>query len=149
VPLGYSFNLAGTAIYLTLATVFIAHATNTPIAAGKALAIFGILLVTSKTAAAVTGGGFVALAATLIAVGDVPLAGLSLLVGIDRLMSEARAITNLVGNAVAAVAVSKWDGELDLSRARQVLSSVEAIEADDYAAGHVDPKAAVPDVATY
>jgi len=147
VPLGYSFNLAGTAIYLTLATAFIAHATNTPIAVGKGLAIFGILLITSKTAAAVTGGGFVALAATLIAVGDVPLAGLSLLVGIDRLMSEARAITNLVSNAVAAVAVSRWDGELDLSRARTVLSNVEAVEAEDYAAGHVDPKAAVPDAA--
>ncbi|MFL5368741.1 MAG: C4-dicarboxylate transporter DctA [Myxococcales bacterium] len=146
VPLGYSFNLAGTAIYLTLATVFIAHATNTPIAAGKALAIFGILLITSKTAAAVTGGGFVALAATLIAVGDVPLAGLSLLVGIDRLMSEARAITNLVSNAVAAVAVSRWEGELDLARARGVLANVEAVEAEDYEAGHVDPKAAVPDV---
>jgi aerobic C4-dicarboxylate transport protein len=149
VPLGYSFNLAGTAIYLTLATMFIAHATNTPIAFGKGVAIFGILLVTSKTAAAVTGGGFVALAATLIAVGDVPLAGLTLLVGIDRIMSEARAMTNLVSNAVAAVAVSRWERELDVVKARGILADVAAVEAEEYAAGHVDPKAAVPDVAAF
>jgi len=144
VPLGYSFNLTGTAVYLTLATVFIAQATNTPIALAKGLAIFGVLLVTSKTAAAVTGGGFIALAATLTAVGNVPLAGLTLLVGIDRVMSEARALTNLVGNGVAAVAVSRWEGELDLSRARAVLADVAAVEAEEYAAGTIDPRAVVP-----
>jgi aerobic C4-dicarboxylate transport protein len=148
VPLGYSFNLAGTAIYLTLATVFIAHATNTPISLAKGVQIFAILLVTSKTAAAVTGGGFIALAATLMAVGNIPVAGLTLLVGIDRIMSEARAVTNFVGNAVAAAAVSRWDGDLDLQHARRILSDVAKVEAEEYEAGHVDPHAAVPDVAT-
>lgn len=146
VPLGYSLNLAGTAIYLTLATTFIVQATSTSISPWKAMEIFGILLFTSKTAAAVTGSGFVALAATLLAVGNVPVAGLTLLVGIDRIMSEARAVTNLVGNGVAAVAVSRWEGELDLARARRVLSDVAAAEREEYEAGKVDPKASVPDV---
>ncbi len=95
-PLGYSFNLTGTAIYLTLATVFIAQATATQISIVKGIEILAVLLVTSKTAAAVTGGGFIALAATLTAVGDVPVVGLTLLLGIDRIMSEARAVTNPV-----------------------------------------------------
>ena len=145
-PLGYSFNLTGTAIYLTIATVFIAQATSTPISVGKGIEIFAVLMVTSKTAAAVTGGGFIALAATLTAVGNVPVAGLTLLVGIDRIMSEARALTNLIGNGVAAVAVSRWEGELDLGRARAVLSNVATVEAEEYEAGRVDPKAAVPAV---
>lgn len=143
-PLGYSFNLTGTAIYLTLASVFIAQATATPISVGKGIEIFAILMVTSKTAAAVTGGGFIALAATLTAVGNIPVAGLTLLVGIDRIMSEARALTNLIGNGVAAVAVSRWDGELDVGRARAVLSNVATVEAEEYEAGRIDPKAAVP-----
>jgi aerobic C4-dicarboxylate transport protein len=146
-PLGYSLNLTGTSIYLTLATVFIAQATGTAITPGTWVQIFALLLVTSKTAAAVTGGGFVALAATLSVVGDVPVAGLTLLLGIDRIMSEARALTNLVGNAVAAVAVSRWDGELDVARARAVLSDVAAVEAEGYEAGRIDPRAAVPDLA--
>jgi aerobic C4-dicarboxylate transport protein len=145
-PLGYSFNLTGTAIYLTLATVFIAQATGTPISVGKGIEIFAALMVTSKAAAAVTGGGFIALAATLTAVGNVPVAGLTLLVGIDRIMSEARALTNLIGNGVAAVAVARWEGELDVGRARAVLSNVAAVEAEEYAAGHVDRDAAVPAV---
>lgn len=143
-PLGYSFNLTGTAIYLTLATVFIAQATGTPISAGKGIAIFAALMLTSKTAAAVTGGGFIALAATLTAAGNIPVAGLTLLVGIDRIMSEARALTNLVGNGVAAVAVARWEGELDARRARSVLSNVAIVEAEEYAAGHIDRDAAVP-----
>lgn len=143
-PLGYSFNLTGTSIYLTLATVFIAQATGTPLTAGKGLEIFAILMVTSKTAAAVTGGGFIALAATLAAVGDVPVAGLTLLLGIDRVMSEARAVTNLIGNGAAAVAIARWEGELDVGRARALLSNVAAVEAEEYAAGHVDRDAAVP-----
>ena len=143
-PLGYSFNLNGTAIYLTIASVFIAQATSTPISIGKGLEIFAVLMVTSKTAAAVTGGGFIALAATLTAVGNIPVAGLTLLVGIDRIMSEARALTNLIGNGVAAVAVSRWEGELDLARARAVLSNVATVEAEEYAAGRIDPRAAVP-----
>jgi len=146
VPLGFSFNLAGSAAYLTLATAFIAQATGTHVPPWKGLEILAVLLLTSKTATAVTGGGFIALAATLSAVGDVPLAGLTLLLGIDRAMSEARALTNLVSNAVAAVAVSRWEGELDLGRARAVLADVAAVEARSFEAGHVDPSAAVPEL---
>jgi aerobic C4-dicarboxylate transport protein len=122
VPMGYSFNLDGTAIYLTLATLFIAQATGTTLTLGQELEILAVLLLTSKGAAAVTGGGFITLAATLSAVGTIPVAGLALLLGIDRFMSEARAITNLIGNGVASVAVSKWEGELDVERARAVLA---------------------------
>jgi aerobic C4-dicarboxylate transport protein len=121
-PMGYSFNLDGTSIYLTLATLFIAQATNTHVTFFEELEILGVLLLTSKGAAAVTGGGFITLAATLSAVGNIPVAGLTLLLGVDRFMSEARAITNLIGNGVASVAVSHWEGELDLARAKQVLS---------------------------
>ena len=122
VPMGYSFNLDGTSIYLTLATLFIAQATNTHVSLGQELEILAILLLTSKGAAAVTGGGFITLAATLSAVGNIPVAGLTLLLGVDRFMSEARAITNLIGNGVASVAVSRWEGELDVERARAVLN---------------------------
>jgi aerobic C4-dicarboxylate transport protein len=122
VPMGYSFNLDGTSIYLTLATLFIAQATNTHVTLGQELEILAVLLLTSKGAAAVTGGGFITLAATLSAVGNIPVAGLTLLLGVDRFMSEARAITNLIGNGVACVAVSKWEGELDTERARKVLN---------------------------
>jgi aerobic C4-dicarboxylate transport protein len=122
VPMGYSFNLDGTSIYLTLATLFIAQATNTHVTLGQELEILAVLLLTSKGAAAVTGGGFITLAATLSAVGNIPVAGLTLLLGVDRFMSEARAITNLIGNGVAAVAVSRWEGELDLERAKNVLA---------------------------
>ena len=145
VPLGYSFNLAGTAIYLTLATVFIAQATNSHVTVWQGLKILLVLLLTSKTAAAVTGGGFLTLAATLSAVGDIPIAGLTLLLGIDRFMSEGRAITNLIGNGVATAAVARWERELDVARARAVLAEVARIEAEEYDAGHLDPKAAVPD----
>ncbi len=144
VPLGYSFNLVGTAIYLTLATVFLAQVSHTQVSAGKGLEILLVLLLTSKTAAAVTGGGFVALAATLTAVGQIPIAGLTLLLGIDRIMSEARALTNLIGNGVAAVAIARWERELDVQRARAVLADVAAVEAEEYEAGRVDPRAAVP-----
>lgn len=121
VPMGYSFNLDGTSIYLTLATLFIAQATNTHVTLAQELEILAVLLLTSKGAAAVTGGGFITLAATLSAVGNIPVAGLALLLGIDRFMSEARAITNLIGNGVATVVVSRWEGELDVERARRVL----------------------------
>jgi aerobic C4-dicarboxylate transport protein len=121
VPTGYSFNLDGTSIYLTMAAIFIAQATNTPLSWGQEFALLGVLLLTSKGAAAVTGGGFITLAATLSTVGDIPIAGLALLLGIDRFMSEARAITNLMGNGVATMAVAKWEGALDLERARSVL----------------------------
>lgn len=113
VPAGYSFNLDGTSIYLTMAAVFIAQATNTPLDLEHQLALLGILLLTSKGAAGVTGSGFVVLAATLGAVGHVPVAGLAIILGIDRFMSEARAITNVIGNGVATIVVAKWCGELD------------------------------------
>ena len=145
VPMGYSFNLDGTSIYLTLATLFIAQATNTHVSFGQEMEILAVLLLTSKGAAAVTGGGFITLAATLSAVGNIPVAGLTLLIGIDRFMSEARAITNLIGNGVATVVVSKWEGELDTSRARATLANVTAVEAEEYEAGHVAPDSAVPD----
>ena len=136
VPMGYSFNLDGTSIYLTLATLFIAQATNTHVTMVQELEILAVLLLTSKGAAAVTGGGFITLAATLSAVGNIPVAGLTLLLGVDRFMSEARAITNLIGNGVASVAVSRWEGELDLERARAVLDGkvVDELEAEPEAA---------------
>ncbi len=122
IPMGYSFNLDGTSIYLTLATLFIAQATNTHVTLAQELGILAVLLLTSKGAAAVTGGGFITLAATLSSVGNIPVAGLTLLLGIDRFMSEARALTNLVGNGVACVAVSRWEGELNYDRAKAMLN---------------------------
>lgn len=110
VPTGYSFNLDGTSIYLTMAAVFIAQATNTPLDLTQQLTLLAVLMLTSKGAAAVTGGGFIVLAATLSSTSAVPVAGLALLLGVDRFMSEARAITNLIGNAVATVVVAKWEG---------------------------------------
>jgi aerobic C4-dicarboxylate transport protein len=121
IPTGYSFNLDGTSIYLTMAAVFVAQATNTPLTLGDQLTLLGVLLLTSKGASGVTGAGFVTLAATLSAVPTVPVAGLALILGIDRFMSEARALTNLIGNGVATIAVSKWEGELDEARLRAVM----------------------------
>ncbi len=122
VPTGYSFNLDGTSIYLTMAAVFVAQATNVPLTLGQQLTILGVLLLTSKGAAGVTGSGFITLAATLASVGTIPVAGLALLLGIDRFMSEARAITNLIGNGVAAMVVAKWEGALDMEKMRKVLA---------------------------
>jgi len=116
VPTGYSFNLDGTSIYLTMAAVFIAQATNTDLTLGHQLTILAVLLLTSKGAAGVTGSGFITLAATLSSVDVLPVAGLALLLGVDRFMSEARAITNLIGNAVATVVVSKWEKAFDERR---------------------------------
>jgi aerobic C4-dicarboxylate transport protein len=113
VPAGYSFNLDGTAIYLTMATLFIAQATNTPMTWFDQLTLLAVLLLTSKGAAGVTGSGFIVLAATLSTVGTLPVAGLALILGIDRFMSEARAITNVIGNGVATLVIAKWTGELD------------------------------------
>jgi aerobic C4-dicarboxylate transport protein len=123
IPTGYSFNLDGTSIYLTMAAIFIAQAANIHLSLGEQLGILGVLLLTSKGAAAVTGGGFITLAATLESTGKVPVAGLALLLGIDRFMSEARAITNLIGNGVATMAIARWEGELDLPRAQSVLAA--------------------------
>ncbi len=131
IPTGYSFNLDGTSIYLTMAAVFIAQATNTPMTFTQELTLLGVLLLTSKGAAGVTGSGFIVLAATLSAVGHVPVAGLALILGIDRFMSEARALTNLVGNGVATVVVGTWCGEVDKDRMRRVLNRETGTEADE------------------
>jgi aerobic C4-dicarboxylate transport protein len=122
VPSGYSFNLDGTAIYLTIAAIFVAQATNTRLATGDELWLLLILMLTSKGAATVTGGGFITLAATLTAVGSVPVAGITLLLGVDRFMSEVRAVTNLIGNAVATVVIAKWENEFDAETADRVLN---------------------------
>ncbi|HUP08504.1 MAG TPA: dicarboxylate/amino acid:cation symporter [Caldimonas sp.] len=131
IPTGYSFNLDGTSIYLTMAAVFIAQATNTPMTLMQEVTLLAVLLLTSKGAAGVTGSGFIVLAATLSAVGGLPVAGLALILGIDRFMSEARALTNLIGNGVATVVVGKWTGELDEARLQQQLRHESPLEADD------------------
>src|SRR5882762_7426934 len=131
IPTGYSFNLDGTSIYLTMAAVFIAQATNTPMTLTQQITLLLVLLLTSKGAAGVTGSGFIVLAATLSAVGHVPVAGLALILGIDRFMSEARALTNLIGNGVATVVVGKWCGELDEQRMRRVLDKETVADAED------------------
>ena len=130
IPTGYSFNLDGTSIYLTMAAVFIAQATNTPMTLTQELTLLAVLLLTSKGAAGITGSGFIVLAATLSAVGTVPVAGLALILGIDRFMSEARALTNLVGNGVATIVVAKWTGELDVNRLNAGLNNETWIEAN-------------------
>ncbi|HEU4652346.1 MAG TPA: dicarboxylate/amino acid:cation symporter [Steroidobacteraceae bacterium] len=121
IPTGYSFNLDGTSIYLTMAAVFIAQATNTPLTLWHQLTLLAVLLLTSKGAAAVTGSGFIVLAATLSALGTLPATALVLILGIDRFMSEARALTNLVGNGVATIVVSNWCGALDQDRLNAAL----------------------------
>ncbi len=127
IPTGYSFNLDGTSIYLTMAAVFIAQATNTPMTLLDQLTLLGVLLLTSKGAAGVTGSGFIVLAATLSAVGTLPVTALALILGIDRFMSEARALTNLIGNGVATIVVGKWCGALDAGRLAQALDTPPAV----------------------
>jgi aerobic C4-dicarboxylate transport protein len=112
IPAGYSFNLDGTNIYMTMAAVFLAQATNTPMDLKHQLALLAVAMITSKGASGVTGAGFVTLAATLEAVPGIPLASLALLVGIDRFMSECRALTNFIGNGVATIVISRWEGEV-------------------------------------
>jgi aerobic C4-dicarboxylate transport protein len=131
IPTGYSFNLDGTCIYLTMAAVFLAQATNTDLSLGQELGLIGILLLTSKGAAGVTGSGFIVLAATLASLGTVPVASIALILGVDRFMSEARALTNLIGNGVATVVVAKWENALDEARMRQHLDRETDAEADD------------------
>src|SRR4051812_48689256 len=123
IPTGYSFNLDGTSIYLTMAAIFIAQATNTPMTLMQQLTLLAVLLLTSKGAAGVTGSGFIVLAATLSAVGGVPVTGLALILGVDRFMSEARALTNLIGNGVATIVVGKWTGDLDMDRMKLQLNN--------------------------
>jgi aerobic C4-dicarboxylate transport protein len=131
IPTGYSFNLDGTSIYLTMAAMFIAQATNTPLTLTQQLTLLGVLVLTSKGAAGVTGSGFIVLAATLSAVGAVPVAGLALILGVDRFMSEARALTNLIGNGVATIVVAKWTNDLDVKRLRRQLDNETDTDADE------------------
>ena len=121
VPAGYSFNLDGTSIYLTLASLFVAQALDIHLGFASEVSLLLVLLLTSKGAAGVTGSGFITLAATLSSTGTIPVAGLTLLLGVDRFMSEARALTNFVGNAVATLVVSRWENRLDLERAQNLL----------------------------
>jgi len=122
VPTGYSFNLDGSCIYFTMGAIFIAQATNTHLSTWEELSLLGVTLLTSKGAAGVTGSGLVILAATLSSFGTIPIAGLSLIVGIDRFMSQARALTNIVGNGVATIVISKWENELDYKRMDDILN---------------------------
>ena len=128
VPTGYSFNLDGTNIYMTMAALFIAQATNTDLTLGQQLTILGVAMLTSKGASGVTGAGFITLAATLAVVPTIPIAGMALILGIDRFMSECRALTNFVGNGVATIVVSAWENELDREILHAELGSGGAIK---------------------
>jgi aerobic C4-dicarboxylate transport protein len=141
IPTGYSFNLDGTCIYLTMTTIFLAQATNTELTLWQQLGIIGVLLLTSKGAAGVTGSGFIVLAATLASVGTIPVASIALILGVDRFMSEARALTNLVGNGVATVVIAKWENALDEERMHRVLDQKPELEASEpkVAMGPPDP----------
>jgi aerobic C4-dicarboxylate transport protein len=130
IPTGYSFNLDGTCIYLTMAALFLAQATDTPLTIGHQLGILGVLLLTSKGAAGVTGSGFIVLAATLGSTGTIPVASIALILGVDRFMSEARALTNLIGNGVATIVVAKWERALDTDRMRAMLDRDPEMAAD-------------------
>jgi len=122
IPTGYSFNLDGTNIYMTLATLFLAQATNTPLTIGQELGILVIAVITSKGASGVTGAGFVTLAATLAIVPDIPMQSIAIILGIDKFMSECRALTNLVGNGVATIVISRWEGELDTEKLHETMA---------------------------
>jgi aerobic C4-dicarboxylate transport protein len=127
VPAGYAFNLDGTSIYLTIAAIFVAQATNTQLSTGEEWWILLVLMLTSKGSAAVTGGGFITLAATLSSIGTVPVAGITLLLGVDRFMSQMRSVTNLIGNGVATIVVAKWEREFDEDRAAILLNGGDVI----------------------
>jgi aerobic C4-dicarboxylate transport protein len=122
VPTGYSFNLDGTNIYMTLAALFIAQATNTHLTLGQELLLLVVAMISSKGAAGVTGAGFITLAATLSIVPTVPIAGMALILGVDRFMSECRSLTNFIGNAVATIVVARWEGALDRDKLDAALS---------------------------
>ncbi|SEJ09171.1 aerobic C4-dicarboxylate transport protein [Azotobacter beijerinckii] len=130
IPSGLTFNPDGQCIYYTMAAIFIAQATNTPLTLTDQLIVLGVLLLTSKGSAGVTGSGFITLAATLASLGTIPVAGMVLLLGVDRFMSEARSITNTIGNAVATMAIAKWVGSLDQARMEQVLNGDALPETD-------------------
>jgi aerobic C4-dicarboxylate transport protein len=137
IPAGYSFNLDGTCIYLTMAVLFLGQATDTALTLGDQIAILGVLLLTSKGAAGVTGSGFIVLAATLGSTGEIPIASIALILGVDRFMSEARALTNLIGNGVATVVVARWEGTLNITRMQARLNQVSDLIADE-------PESALP-----
>ena len=132
VPSGYSFNLDGTSIYLTMAAIFIAQALGIELSLKEELTLLAVLLLTSKGAAGVTGSGFVTLAATLATIPTIPVAGIALILGVDRFMSEARALTNLVGNSVATIVVAKWEGALDMRRLHAELAQPTVIEEEPF-----------------
>jgi aerobic C4-dicarboxylate transport protein len=133
VPTGYSFNLDGTNIYMTLAALFIAQATGTHLSLGDQLLLLSVAMLSSKGAAGVTGAGFITLAATLSVVPSVPVAGMALILGVDRFMSECRSLTNFCGNAVATIVVAKWEGAFDQALFDRAMAgeaaSIEEIEA--------------------
>jgi len=126
VPAGYSFNLDGTNIYMTMAALFIAQALDINLTLGQQLSLLAVAMVSSKGASGVTGAGFITLAATLAVVPDVPVAGMALILGVDRFMSECRSLTNFIGNGVATIVVSKWEGELDSETLRRELADSSA-----------------------
>ncbi len=121
IPTGYSFNLDGTNIYMTLATLFLAQATNTPLSLGQEATLLGVAMLTSKGASGVAGAGFITLAATLAVIPDLPIAALALLVGVDRFMSACRALTNFIGNGVGTLVIARWEGDLDRERLKAEL----------------------------
>jgi aerobic C4-dicarboxylate transport protein len=144
IPTGYSFNLDGTCIYLTMAAIFLAQATNTELTLWHQIGIIAMLLLTSKGAAGVTGSGFIVLAATLSSVGTIPVASIALILGVDRFMSEARALTNLIGNGVATIVVAKWERALDEERMRQLLEHETELEAEEPEKAMPPPAPLVP-----
>jgi aerobic C4-dicarboxylate transport protein len=131
VPTGYSFNLDGTNIYMTLAVMFIAQATHIELSLSEQLTVLAVAMLSSKGAAGVTGAGFITLAATLAMVPSVPVAGMALILGVDRFMSECRSLTNFIGNAVATVVVARWEGAFDAARWHETLNGDVRADIDD------------------
>lgn len=129
-PTGYTFNADGTCIYLTMAAIFIAQATNTPLSVMDQMILLGVFLLTSKGSAGVAGAGFVTLAATLTTIHSIPLVGLVLLLGIDRFLNEARAVTNLIGNGIGTIAIAKWDNSFDVQACERELAAMKQEKAD-------------------
>jgi aerobic C4-dicarboxylate transport protein len=132
-PTGYTFNSDGTCIYLTMAAIFVAQATNTPLTLMDQLVVLGVLLLTSKGSAGVAGAGFVTLAATLSVIHAIPLVGLVLLLGVDRFLNEARAVTNLIGNGIGTIAIAKWDGSFDQAKAARAIQAMNDNRAEPVA----------------
>jgi aerobic C4-dicarboxylate transport protein len=128
-PTGYTFNADGTCIYLTMAAIFVAQATNTPLTLMDQAVLLGVMLLTSKGSAGVAGAGFVTLAATLTTIHSIPLVGLVLLLGIDRFLNEARAVTNLIGNGIGTIAIAKWDGSFDVATCEREIAEMKAQKA--------------------